>query len=70
MDKKDKFNIFRSYAKRGVAPAKFVEVMTCANGCITGPVAYNPDLVTSEQIFNKALAACNKSYKDSEPAKQ
>lgn len=69
MNKKN-IGLLRSYAKRGVAPAKFVEVMTCANGCITGPVAYNPDLVTSEQIFNKALAACKKSYKDSEPAKQ
>jgi hypothetical protein len=38
--------------------------MTCENGCITGPVAFNPDLVQSQMIFNKAMAAVKKSYTD------
>ncbi|MBR2297599.1 MAG: monomeric [Bacteroidales bacterium] len=63
MNKKN-IGLLKSYAKRGSANAHFVEVMTCENGCISGPVAFNPDLVSSQQIFNKALAAVKKSYMD------
>ncbi|MBO7764371.1 MAG: hydrogenase, partial [Bacteroidales bacterium] len=63
MNKKN-IGLLKSYAKRGSANAHFVEVMTCENGCITGPVAFNPDLAQSQLVFNKAMAAVKKSYAD------
>ncbi len=56
--------LLKGYAKKGKAPAKFIEVMTCPNGCITGPVTCNPDEIKSQAIFNQALASCTISYKD------
>ena len=56
--------LLKGYAKKGKAPAKFIEVMTCPNGCITGPVTCNPDEIKSQAIFNQALASCPISYKE------
>lgn len=61
---KKNIGLLKSFAKKESANAHFVEVMTCAGGCITGPVAYNSDQVLSNQNFNIAINSCTKSYKD------
>ncbi len=32
--------LLRTYAKTGKAPARFIEVMACEGGCVTGPCTY------------------------------
>jgi iron only hydrogenase large subunit-like protein len=45
----------RAYAKSGKAPAKFIEVMACEGGCITGPSTHNLHDAGKRQ-FAKELA--------------
>ena len=45
--------LLRAFAK-GKSPAKFVEVMACEGGCITGPSA-NVDSSTGTRLFKLAL---------------
>lgn len=61
--------LLKAYAKKKQAPAKFLEIMTCPNGCITGPVAYNPDMVKSESLFSQALSSCKNTYADIDTSK-
>ena len=61
--------LLKAYAKKRKAPATFLEIMTCPNGCITGPVAYNPDAIQSENIFNQALTSCKHTYADIDTSK-
>ncbi len=52
---KKSINLLKAYAKTGKAPNKFIEVMACDNGCISGPVT-QIDKDTAAKIFNKELA--------------
>lgn len=65
---KKNITLLKSYAKTGKAPAKFIEVMACPEGCITGPVAHNADDRASERMLNQALAACKETYADIDTA--
>lgn len=56
--------LLKSYAKLRKAPARFIEVMACPGGCITGPVAHNSDVNSSERMLNSALAAVKETYAD------
>lgn len=53
LDKKN-IALLRAYS-RGKAPAKFIEVMACEGGCITGPCSHS-DISTGKKLFNKELA--------------
>ena len=48
-------SLLRAYAKSGKAPAKFIEVMACEGGCITGPSTHNLHDAGKRQ-FAKELA--------------
>ena len=52
---KKKVSLLRAYAKSGKAPAKFIEVMACEGGCITGPSTHNLHDAGKRQ-FAKELA--------------
>ena len=41
---KKNVSLLRAYAKSGKAPAKFIEVMACEGGCISGPSAHKSTL--------------------------
>ena len=44
----------RAYAKTGKVPAKFIEVMACEGGCITGPATYSGDKGKRMMVQNLA----------------
>lgn len=53
LDKKN-VALLRAYGKSGKAPARFIEVMACAGGCVTGPCAYNtPE--AGKRLFAKKI---------------
>lgn len=52
---KKNVSLLRAYAKSGKAPAKFIEVMACEGGCITGPSTHNLHDAGKRQ-FAKELA--------------
>lgn len=69
MDKKT-VALVKAYAKTKKAPAKFLEMMVCPEGCITGPCTYN-DGVSGKAQYNKELGKIDDTYasrraKDSE----
>lgn len=55
--------LLRSYAKAKKAPVQFVEVMSCAGGCITGPSAFN-DIRSGTRQLKKELEKVKKTYAD------
>ena len=55
--------MLRAYAKSGKAPAKFIEVMACEGGCITGPCVHN-ELRAGKRQFEKELGKESKTYED------
>ena len=50
----------RAYAKTGKVPAKFIEVMACEGGCITGPATYSGD--KGKRMMVQNLAKWKKTY--------
>ena len=58
----NKINIalLRAYAKTGKVPAKFIEVMACEGGCITGPATYSGD--KGKRMLAQTLAKWKKTY--------
>ena len=54
----------RAYAKTGKVPAKFIEVMACEGGCITGPATYSGDKGMRMMVQN--LAKWKKTYLENE----
>ena len=50
----------RAYAKTGKVPAKFIEVMACEGGCITGPATYSRD--KGKRMMVQNLAKWKKTY--------
>ena len=58
---KKNVSLLRAYAKSGKAPAKFIEVMACPNGCIGGggqPPACNKRKAERAEAIFKADEAC------------
>lgn len=55
--------MLRAYGKSGKAPAKFIEVMACEGGCITGPCVHN-ELKAGKRQFDKELGKETKTYDD------
>ena len=55
--------MLRAYGKSGKAPAKFLEVMACEGGCITGPCVHN-ELRAGKRKFEKELGKETKTYED------
>lgn len=53
--------LLNGYARSGKAPGNFIEVMACANGCITGPVAFDSGLQGKKRL-NQQLARQEKTY--------
>ncbi len=53
--------LLKAYAKTGKCPAKFIEVMACEGGCVTGPVIHN-DKSASQTNYTKALEELAKEY--------
>lgn len=60
MDKKT-IALVKSYAKTKKAPAKFLEMMVCPNGCISGPCTYN-DSVSGKTQLNAELGKIEDTY--------
>ena len=50
----------RAYAKTGKVPAKFIEVMACEGGCITGPATYSGE--KGKRMMVQNLAKWKKTY--------
>ncbi|MDR1004978.1 MAG: monomeric [FeFe] hydrogenase [Prevotellaceae bacterium] len=59
----DKKNIgaLRACAKTGKSPARFIEVMACEGGCITGPCTYN-EIAAGKRQLTQELAKQEKTY--------
>lgn len=59
----DKKNIamLGAYARTGKAPGRFIEVMACEGGCITGPASAVPTREAKMQ-FNKNISKEEKTY--------
>ena len=53
--------LLKAYAKTGKCPKKFIEVMACEGGCVTGPVINN-DKATAQTMYDKTLAELAKNY--------
>lgn len=53
--------LLKAAAKTGKAPAQFLEVMSCAGGCITGPCTYN-DIVSGRRQLQQELAKQKETY--------
>lgn len=53
--------LLRSYARTGKVPAKFVEIMACESGCISGPAAYN-DWASGRKQLNQELLKKEETY--------
>lgn len=56
--------LLRGFGRTKRVPAKFVEVMACPNGCVTGPVSYNCDQRASERQLTQALSKRTETYAD------
>ncbi len=52
--------MLRAFAKTGKTPERFVEVMACEGGCITGPSVFNSQ--SAKRQLAKELAAQTKTY--------
>ncbi|MFI3292723.1 MAG: monomeric [FeFe] hydrogenase [Rikenellaceae bacterium] len=53
--------LLRSYAKSGKSPEKFIEVMACEGGCITGPSANDTNAIMKRRL-TKDLSLRKESY--------
>ena len=53
--------LIKSYAKTKKAPARFLEMMACPEGCISGPCTYN-DKVAGRKQLNSELDKIGESY--------
>ena len=53
--------LLNGYARTGKAPGNFIEVMACANGCITGPSAFDSGLQGKKRL-SQQLARQDKTY--------
>ncbi len=53
--------LIKSYAKTKKAPARFLEMMACPEGCISGPCTYN-DKVAGRKQLNSELDKIDESY--------
>ncbi len=53
LDKKT-VGLLKAYGKSGKAPANFIEVMTCAGGCVTGPATFNSS-DAGQRLFQKKI---------------
>jgi iron only hydrogenase large subunit-like protein len=53
LDKKT-VGLLKAYGKSGKAPANFIEVMTCAGGCVTGPATFNSS-DAGQRLFSKKI---------------
>ena len=53
--------LIKSYAKTKKAPARFLEMMACPEGCISGPCTYN-DKVAGRKQLNTELDKMDESY--------
>ncbi len=53
--------MLKVYAKTKKAPAHFLEMMVCNNGCISGPCTYN-DSVSGKKQLDAELNKVNESY--------
>ena len=60
MDKKN-ISLLKSYAKTKKAPAQFLEMMVCPDGCISGPCTYN-DAVAGKKQYNTELSTIDDTY--------
>ena len=60
MDKKN-IALMKSYAKTKKAPAQFLEMMVCPDGCISGPCTYN-DAVSGKKQYNTELDTIDDTY--------
>ena len=60
MDKKN-IALIKSYAKTKKAPAQFLEMMVCPDGCISGPCTYN-DSVSGKKMYNTELDTITDTY--------
>ena len=60
MDKKN-IALLKSYAKTKKAPAQFLEMMVCPDGCISGPCTYN-DAVAGKKQYNTELSTIDDTY--------
>ncbi len=49
--------LLRTYAKTGKAPAKFIEVMACEGGCVTGPCTYAETTAAQKQLIRELTKA-------------
>ncbi len=52
--------MLRAFAKTGKTPERFVEVMACEGGCITGPSVFNSQ--SAKRLLTRELAAQTKTY--------
>lgn len=53
--------LIKSYAKTKKAPAQFLEMMVCPDGCVSGPCTYN-DKVAGKKQLNAELGKISESY--------
>ena len=60
MDKKN-IALLKSYAKTKKAPAQFLEMMVCPDGCISGPCTYN-DAAAGKKQYNTELSTIDDTY--------
>ncbi|MFR9650297.1 MAG: monomeric [FeFe] hydrogenase [Rikenellaceae bacterium] len=58
---KKNISLLRTYAKSGKSPEKFIEVMACEGGCITGPDG-NDTIAMMKRRFAKELTLQKRSY--------
>lgn len=45
--------LLRAYAKTGKSPARFIEVMACEGGCVTGPCTHNDNSAGKKQLIKE-----------------
>lgn len=55
--------LLRTYAKTGKSPERFIEVMACEGGCITGPSGNDTTAITRRRLVSE-LSRITKSYAD------
>ncbi len=60
---KKNISLLRAYSKTGKSPTKFIEVMACEGGCITGPSA-NKASADGKRQLTKELAKCTLTYEN------
>ncbi len=47
--------LLRTYAKTGKAPARFIEVMACEGGCVTGPCTYSDSTAAQKLLIRELI---------------